>query len=103
MKSDLDTISLNVDTRDVKKLKFLIDTGAEISIIRSSSLNPGVNQLHECVDINEISNAVMKTEGIIDLKLLTDTHAKVHTFHVLGEPFELHYDGILGEYFLERA
>jgi len=52
VKSDPDTISLNVNTRDVKKLKFLIDTGAEISIIKGSSLNPGVNyQLHKGADI----------------------------------------------------
>jgi hypothetical protein len=61
-KSDLDTISLNVDSRDTKKLKFLIDTGAEISMVKSSSLTPGVNyQLHEGVDIKGISNTVMRT------------------------------------------
>ena len=71
-KSDLDTISLNIDSRDTKKVKFLIDTGAEISIIKSSSLTLGVNyQLHEGVDIKEMSKTVIKTEGIIDLKLLT--------------------------------
>ena len=26
----------------------------------------------------------------------------VHTFHVLGEPFKLHYGGILGKDFLEE-
>jgi hypothetical protein len=52
MKSDLDTISLSIDSRDARKLKFLIDTGAKISIIRSSSLTLGVNyQFHEGVDI----------------------------------------------------
>src|SRR5215469_17026723 len=30
VKSDLDTISLSIDSRDTRKLKFLIDTGAEI-------------------------------------------------------------------------
>jgi hypothetical protein len=71
-KSDLDIISLNIDSRDTKKVKFLIDTGAEISIIKSSSLTLGVNyQLHEGVDIKEMSKTVIKTEGIIDLKLLT--------------------------------
>ena len=59
VKSDLDTISLSNDSRNARKLKFLIDTGAEISIIRSSSLTPGVNyQFHEGVDIKEISNTV---------------------------------------------
>jgi len=48
VKSDLDMISLSIDSRDNRKLKFLIDTGAEISIIRSSSLTPGVNyQFHD--------------------------------------------------------
>ena len=66
---------------DTKKLKFLIDTGAEISIIRSSSLTPGVNyQLHEGVDIKGISNTVLRTEGIIDLKLLMDTYLTVQKF-----------------------
>ena len=102
VKSDLDTISLNIDSRDTRKLRFLIDTGAEISIIRSSSLNSGVSyQLHEGVDIKGISNTVMRTEGTVDLKLLTETHETMHTFHVLGEDSEMHYDAILGKDFLE--
>jgi len=96
-------ISLNIDSRDTRKLKFLIDTGAEISIIRSSSLTPGVSyQLHEGVDIKGISNTVMRTEGTIDLKLFTDTHETMHTFHVLGEDSEMHYDAILGKDFWKR-
>ena len=34
MKSDLDTISLKIGTRDAKEASFLIDTGAEIAIIK---------------------------------------------------------------------
>jgi len=71
VKSDLDTISLSIDSRDARKLKFLIGTEAEISLIGSSSLTPGVNyQFHEGVDIKRISNAVMRTEGTVELKLL---------------------------------
>ena len=103
VKHNLDTIHLNVNTRDVKKLKFFIDTGAEISIIKGSSLNPGVNyHLHKGVDIKGICNVVLKTESIIDLKLLTDTHETVHTFYLLGEPSALQYDGILGKDFWRR-
>jgi hypothetical protein len=70
VKSDLDTISLSIDSRDARTLKFLIDTEAEISLIRSSSLTPGVNcQFHEEVDIKGISKAVMKTDGTVELKL----------------------------------
>jgi hypothetical protein len=103
IKSDLDTISLSIDSRDTRKLKFLIDTGAEISIIRSSSLTPGVEyQLQEGVDIKRITNTVMKTEGTINLKLFTDTHETIHSFHVLRENSNMHYDAILGKDFLEE-
>jgi hypothetical protein len=60
MKSDLETIYLNVNTRDAKKLRFLIYTGADISIIKGSNLNPGSNyQLRKSIDIKGICNAVL--------------------------------------------
>jgi hypothetical protein len=63
-KSDMDRISLYFDSRDSRKLKFLIDTGTEISIIRSSSLTPGVKyQWHKGMEIKGISNTIMKTVG----------------------------------------
>jgi len=100
-KSDLDTISLHIDLRDSRKLKFLIDTRAGISIIRSSSLTPGVEyQWHKGMNTKGISNTVMKPVGKIDLKLFTDTHETTHTFHVLRGNFETHYDAILGKDFL---
>jgi hypothetical protein len=103
MKSDLHAISLSIDSRDTRKLKFLIDTGAKISIIRSSSLTPGVEyQMQEGVDVKGITNTVMKTEGTIDLKPFTDTHETIHTFHVLRENCNMHYDAILGKDFLEE-
>jgi len=99
----MDTISLYIDSRDYRKFKFLIDTGAEISIIRSSSLTPGVEyQWHKGMNIKGISNTVIKTVGKIDLKLLTDTHKTTHTFHVLEGNFETHYDAISGKDFLEE-
>ena len=51
------------------------------------------------IDIKGIFNAVLKTEGIVELKLLTDKHETVHAFHVLGEPSAIQYDGILGRDF----
>jgi hypothetical protein len=54
------------------------------------------------VDIKGITNTVMKTEGTIDLKIFADTHETIHTFHVLGKNFKLHYDAIVGMDFLEE-
>ena len=96
MKSELDTISLHVNTRDATKLKFLIDTGPEISIINGSSLDPEIKyQGNKSIDIKGICNAVFKTAGTVELKLLTTTHETLHLFHVLEESSALQYDGIL--------
>jgi hypothetical protein len=103
VKSYPDTISLNISPRDTVKLKLQIDTGAEISIIRSSSLTRGVNyQLHEGVDIKGISNTTMRTEGSISLKIFTETHETMHIVHVFGEDSEMHYDAMLDKDFLEE-
>jgi hypothetical protein len=65
----------------------LIDTGAEISIIKGSSLDPELKyQLHKSIDIKGVCNAVLKTAGTVELKLLTATHETLHLFHVLEEP-----------------
>ena len=90
MKSDLDTISLKIDSRDSKKVRFLIDTGAKISIIRASSLNVGTGySMSKSTKIQGIGNAVLRTDGIVELKLLTEEHETVHNFHVLSEPSAL--------------
>jgi hypothetical protein len=38
----LDTITINTDSSKSGKLKYLIDTGAEISIVKDTSMNPGL-------------------------------------------------------------
>ena len=44
----------------------------------------------------------MRAEGTVELKLFTKTHETMHTFHVLGKDFEMHYDAILGKDFLDE-
>jgi hypothetical protein len=70
-----------INSRDSRKLKFLIDTGAEISVIRSSSVAPEVEyQRHKGMEIKGISNTVMKTLGKIDFKTVyLPTHMRPHT------------------------
>jgi hypothetical protein len=49
----------------------LIDTGAEISIMKCPSINSEVkHQLHKGIDIKGIGNVVLKTAGTVELKIL---------------------------------
>jgi hypothetical protein len=84
------------------KLTFLLDTGADLSVIERLSLQPGIkHKLKGGISIKGIFNTIMKTEGTIILKLFTDTHETTHTFHVVGNEFGIQYDGILGRNFFE--
>jgi hypothetical protein len=42
----MDTITLGVDLSKTNELKFLIDTGAEICLVRNSSLKPEIDISH---------------------------------------------------------
>jgi len=83
-----------------EKLKFLIDTGAEISIGKGASLKPGFNyKPTKGINVRGISNAILKTEGTVILKIFTATHETTHTFHIMGDSFDCQYDGILSQEF----
>jgi len=46
-----------------------------------------------------ISNALLKTEGTVILKLFTTPHETTCLFHIMGDSFDCRYDGILGQDF----
>jgi hypothetical protein len=78
-----------VDLSKTNKLKFLIDTGAEISIFKSTSLKPGFEyEPAKGINVKGISNALLRTEGTVTFTLLTPTQETKHTFHVMGSSFE---------------
>ena len=98
--STLDTVTVEVDLGKPEKLTFLIDTGAEISIVKSARLRPEINyEPTKGIDVKGISDVLLRTEGTVLLKLLTLTHETTHQFHVIGDNFDFRYDGILGQDF----
>ena len=91
---------LRVNMGRTEKLTFLIDTGAEISIVRGSRLKPGINyEPAKSIDVKGISNTLLKTKETVLLKLFTATHETVHLFDIIGNDFDCRYDGILGQDF----
>ena len=79
IRSNLDTIQLRVYLGKERKLTFLLDTGADLSVIKWSSLRPGIKySLKGGINIKGISNTIMKIEGTIILKY-SDIHETTHT------------------------
>ena len=99
-KSKLDTVTVKADLSKTGRLKFLIDTGAEISVVKSTSLKPEFSHKStKGINIKEIPSSLLKTEGTTRLKLFTPTHETTHVFNVMGNNFSCPYDGILGHDF----
>jgi len=81
-KSRLDTVKVGVDLSKTEKLKFLIDTGGEISIVKGASLNPGFNyEPTKGINVRGISNALLKNEGTVTLKIFTHTRDYTYISH----------------------
>ena len=82
----LDSVAVGVDLGRTEKLRFLIDTGAEISTVKGARLGSEINyEPNEGVNVKGISNALLRTEGTVLLKLFAATHETTHMFHAMGE------------------
>jgi len=98
--SKLDTVTIRVDISKRGNMRFLIDTGAEISVVKCTSLRPEISyESAKGISIKGISSSCLRTEGTARLKLFTPTHETTHIFHVMGNDFGYQYDGILGQDF----
>jgi len=84
-------------------MRFLVDTGAEISIVKGACLMPRVSyHPTDGIKVKGIADSILWTEGTVTLTLLTQTHETSHTFHVMNNDFDCIYDGILGRDFWEN-
>jgi len=75
------------------KVTFLVDTDAGLSVIKRSSLQPGIKYSRKGgINVKGISNRSMKTKD--DNTVIIHRHMKPHTIHVVGNEFGIQYDGI---------
>lgn len=84
------------------KLTFLIDTGADISLIKNSSDN------FQDIDQNTITNIFGVGEGsttslgLVNIELATNNYIIPHNFHIVNSNFPIPTDGIIGIDFIKK-
>ena len=95
-----DTITLGVGSSRTGYVRFLVDTGADVSLIKASVLKKGTKySLQERVALQGVTEEIVKALGTLDLKLETENKERMHKFHLVDESFSLRCDGILGKDF----
>jgi len=89
----LNMVTIKVDKGVKEKLKFLIDTGAQLSLCKYSSIKEGsVYNPRKVVNVTVISSGTERTLGETEIGLSTEDHETAHIFHIVG-------DRILGDDF----
>lgn len=81
--------------------KFLVDSGATISVIKLDALSyTDSENIHKnCIQIQGLGGNLL-TEGNVKLELFVEDNVIQHDFHVLNN-LPCDYDGIIGQDFLE--
>jgi len=96
----LNTVTIKVDKGVKEKLKLLIDTGAQLSLCKYSSIKEGsVYDPRKVANVRGISSGAERTLCETEIGLNTEDHETTHIFHVVGDGIRISYDGILGEDF----
>lgn len=82
---------------------FLIDTQADISVIKVNALkiNTPIDKT-EIINIRGITDKVMKSVGVVYTDIFLDNQTLEHKFHVVTESINIPCEGIIGKDFIKE-
>jgi hypothetical protein len=84
------------------EVKLLIDTGAELCLLKYFSLKDGTAyNPNTALNVRGISKGTERTSGEINVRLTTGNFETKHKFQIIGNCVNIPYDGILGKDFFE--
>jgi hypothetical protein len=86
------------------KLRFLVDTGADISLIKSTKLKGEAEfDPDSRVRVRGVDGSVVQTYGVIEAEVQEGEFRVRFPFHLVNKQVDLVYDGILGKDFLQST
>jgi hypothetical protein len=93
---------LKVDISKEDELLFLIDTGADISLLKRNKLI-GTTKCDpkKKVKVKCIGGSPMETHGILEVRIELGNSSIVHDFQLVNKQVDIPCDGILGRDFLQ--
>jgi hypothetical protein len=93
-------VTLGADEGVKETLKFLFDTGDQLSLCKYASIKQGaVYDPKRVVNVRGISSCTERTLCEIEMRLSIGNYETKHTFHIVGDRIRIPYDGILGQDF----
>jgi hypothetical protein len=102
--NNLEFLRLKVDISKENELLFLIDTGADISLLKGDSLIGTTEYDPERkVNVKCVDGSPMETHGVLEARIKLKNSSIVHNFQLVKKQVDIPCDGILGCDFLQRA
>ena len=93
-----------MDVSKAGKLKFLVDTGADISLIKSTKLmGEAVFDPTRKITVRAENGSVVETYGVIEVGIQEGKFRIRFPLHLVNKQVDLAYDGILGRDFLQST
>jgi hypothetical protein len=95
---------LKLDISKEDELLFLIDTGADISLLKGNKLI-GITEYdpEKKVKVKCIGGSPMETHGVLEVRIELGNSSIVHDFQLVNKQMDIPCDGILGRDFLQRT
>lgn len=95
-------VKLNLKETITQVTNFLLDSGADVSLIKISQLKDFTKYNKDIIyKLKGITDSIIETLGSIQLTILLKTRIILFNFHVVPDSFPLSVDGIIGRDFLQ--
>ena len=102
-KESCDYVAMELDVGNGNKLYLLVDSGADISLLKSRNLLGSAEfEPKEKVRVKSVDGSVIETHGSIETKIRECDIEIPFCFQLVGKQIDLKGDGILGRDFLKK-
>jgi hypothetical protein len=97
-------VSLNLDVSNESALLFLLDSGADVSLLKSKNLIGTVEyEPKDRIRVKSVDGSVIESHGSIDTRIREGNAEIPFTFQLVSKQVDVSCDGILGRDFLQQA
>jgi hypothetical protein len=97
-------VKLRVYISEEDELFFLIDTGADISLLKGNKLIGSTKcDPHKRVKVRCVDGSPMETHGVVKAKIDLSERPGVHNYQLVNMQVDIPCNGILGREFLQKA